>query len=125
VRAERTQRAIAEAVLRESERLPRFERDDAQDAVRLLYDRRNRLVQERTTATNRLRALALRLGLLKLPQSLSTARGLQTLRNHLESFRGLTLSADALVDEIVEAIADIERCTERVQEIERRLRPFR
>jgi transposase len=117
-------RAIAEAVLRESERLPRFERDDAQDAVRLLYDRRNRLVQERTTATNRLRALALRLGLLELPKSLSAAKSLRALRNHLESFRGLSLSADALVDEIIEATADIERCTERVQEIERRLRPF-
>ena len=116
--------AIAEAVLRERDRLPRFERNDAQDAIRLLYDHRDRLVKERTTAGNRLRALALRLGLTELPRELWSVRRLQALRARLEPFRGASLTADALVDEIAESIVDIERTTNRILETERRLRPF-
>lgn len=71
-----------------------------------------------------LTGIGLALGLTRAPREPVGGKGLLTLRNHLEPFRGLSLSADALVDEIVEAIADIERCTERVPEIERRLRPF-
>lgn len=117
-------RAIAEAVLREADRLSRFERNDAQDAIRLLYDRRDRLVKERTTAGNRLRALALRLGLTELPRELWSERRLQGVRAQLDRFRGVSLTADALVDEIVEAIADIERCTQRISGLESALRPF-
>src|SRR5665213_1599122 len=84
--------AIAEAVLRERDRLPRFERNDAQDAIRLLYDHRDRLVKERTTAGNRLRALALRLGLTELPRELWSVRRLQALRARLEPFRGASLT---------------------------------
>jgi transposase len=117
-------RAIAEAVLRERDRLPRFERNDARDAIRLLYDRRDRLVKERTTAGNRLRALALRLGLTDLPRELWSERRLRALRTRLEPYRGVSLTADALVDEFTEAIVDIERTSDRIHEIERRLRPF-
>jgi transposase len=54
-------RAIAEVVLRERDRLPRCQQTDEQEAVRLLYDRRDRLVRARTEAINRLRGAALRL----------------------------------------------------------------
>ena len=53
--------AIAEAVLRERETLPRHLEEDQQQALRLLYDRRDRLVTEHTAKVNRVRALALRL----------------------------------------------------------------
>ena len=66
----------------------------------------------------------MRLGLLELPRQLWSARRLEALRNQLEPFRGLSLTADALVEEILEAIVDIERCTERIHEIESKLRPF-
>ena len=56
-------KAIAEAVLRESERLPVYGVAAEQQALRLRYDRRDRLVGERTRAVNRLRSVALRLGL--------------------------------------------------------------
>ena len=63
-------RAIAEVVLREPERLPRFEEADQQEAIRLHYDRRDRYVRLRTEAANRLRAAALRLSLGPLPSTL-------------------------------------------------------
>ena len=116
-------RAIAEAVVRESDRLPQFERNDAQDAIRLLYDHRDRLVHERTTAGNRLRALALRLGV-GFGRGLPTTAKLQSLRAQVERLDGSSLTADALIEEALEAIGDIERCTQRIDGVERKLRPF-
>jgi transposase len=55
-------KAIAEAVLREADRLPLYGAAVEQQALRLRYDRRDRLVAERTRAINRLRSAALRLG---------------------------------------------------------------
>jgi hypothetical protein len=41
-------KAIAEAVLRESDRLPRFEWSAEREAIRLRYDQHDRLVSERS-----------------------------------------------------------------------------
>ncbi len=51
-------RAIGEAVLRDSERLPRFREFEEQEAPRLRYDQRDRLVRERTMLINRIRSNA-------------------------------------------------------------------
>ena len=48
--------AIAEAVLRESERLPLFREHDQQEALKAQYDQRDRLVRERSAAINRIRS---------------------------------------------------------------------
>lgn len=117
-------RAIAEAVLREADKLPKYERVDEQDAIRLMYDRRDRLVRERTVAINRLRADALRLGWTDLPNDLSRVRSLKRMQALIGDYSPTTYTEGALVDEIREAILDIERCNARVKEIERKLRPF-
>ncbi len=85
--------AIAEVVLRESGRLPRCERSDEQKATRLLYDRRDRLVRQRTEAINRLRSAGLRLGLPELPASLTTPTALQRTRELRFTLRGTRLHA--------------------------------
>jgi transposase len=115
-------RAIAEAVLREGDRLPRCDQYDEQVAVRLMYDRRDRLVRQRTEATNRLRSLALRL-ILPLPEHLST-KALQALSHAARPLRGKSYSGDAMLDELDETLADLRRLDERIEEVERRLRPF-
>ena len=66
--------AIAEAVLREYERLPKYQQFDEQEAMRLIYDRRDRLVRQRTEAINRVRAIAIRLALGQLPKRLNQAQ---------------------------------------------------
>jgi transposase len=117
-------RAIAEVVLRERERLPRCQQMDEQEALRLLYDRRDRLVRTRTEAINRLRGAALRLDLHDLPTKLTGRAALQTVRRTSASFRGASYTADALVDEIEEAAADVERLGVRIAAIEKQLVPF-
>ena len=71
----------SEAVLRERETLPRHLEEDQQQALRLLYDRRDRLVTD--PKVNRVRALALRL---EVPASsnLGTHRALERLRSALD-----------------------------------------
>jgi transposase len=117
-------KAIAEAVLRESERLPLYGAAVEQQALRLQYDRRDRLVGERTKAVNRLHHAALRLGIDQLPERLTTTKAVQQARLLARRLAGTNPAIDALVDEICEACEDIERCTQRVRQIERLLRPF-
>jgi transposase len=97
---------------------------DEQEALRLLYDRRDRLVRTRTEAINRLRGAALRLDLHDLPTKLVGRAALQTVRRTSASFRGASYTADALVDEIEEAAADVERLGVRIAAIEKQLVPF-
>jgi transposase len=73
-------RSIAEAVLREGDRLPRFREFAEQEALRLRYDQRDRLVRERTAIINRLRSQALRLGLNRLPTKLTSSVAPASLR---------------------------------------------
>ena len=55
--------AIAEAVLRERDRLPRYTYSAEREGIRLRFEQRDRLVRHRTEAINRLRSAALQLGL--------------------------------------------------------------
>lgn len=116
-------RAIAEAVLREADRLPRCEQLDQQVALRLLYDRRDRLVRQRTETINRLRSTVLRLGLPTLPPYLSVA-ALEQLQATAAPMRSASYSTDALLDELDEALADLQRLDQRIGEVERQLVPF-
>ncbi len=117
-------RAIAEAVLRESDRLRRCERLDEQEAVRLRYDRRDRLVRQRTEAVNRLRDAALRLAIGPLPSNMTTEIALQNAADLLTGHRGKSYTGDALADEVDEAISEIRRLNAAVNQLERQLRPF-
>ena len=117
-------RAIAETVLREADRLPLYGIAVEQHAMRLRYDRRNRLVGERTKAVNRLHHAALRLGIESLPASLTSAAPVQQVQLLARRLSGTNHAIDAMVDEVDEACEDIERCTRRIREIEQLLRPF-
>jgi transposase len=117
-------RAIADVVLREAGRLPRFQESDQQEAIRLHYDRRDRYVRLRTEATNRLRAAALRLSLDSLPSNLATEKALKTVETRLRSMTLSSYTAHALADEIRDACAEIRSLNERITTIARYLRPF-
>jgi len=116
--------AIAEVVLREAGRLPRCERSDEQEAMRLLYDRRDRLVRQRTEAINRLRSAGLRLGLAELPANLTTSTALGRTRELASTLRGTSYTTDVVIDELDEATDDIERLTKTIRALERQLIPF-
>jgi len=116
--------AIAEVVLREGERLPRCAQSDDQDAVRLLYDRRDRCVRARTEAINRLRAGALRLALRNLPSDLTTDPALDRYDDALQSLSILSHTTRALVEEAADTIEDVRRLNSTIAKLERQLIPF-
>lgn len=116
-------RAIAEAVLRESDRLPRFQWSPEREAIRLRYDQRDRLVRERTKQICRLRNAALRLDLEPLPTELSR-KALAKVRIAARHLKGRDMAIDALVDDALFAIEDIGHTTERIRSIETMLRPL-
>jgi len=117
-------KAIAEAVLRESDRLPRFEWSVEREAIRLRYDQRDRLVRERTKHINRLRNAALRLDLRSLPADLSCVGALEQVRIAAQALQGKDAAVDALVDEILFTVEDIMLTIQRVKNIEVLLRPL-
>lgn len=116
--------AIAEVVLREADRLPRCEQSDEQEAVRLLYDRRDRAVRLRTEAINRLRAGALRLELRELPSDLTTGPALDRYELMLGALSGVSHTTDALTEEMADTIGDVRRLNARIAKLERQLLPF-
>jgi len=116
--------AIAEVVLREAERLPKCEQSDEQEAVRLLYDRRDRTVRARTEAINRLRAGALRLALRDLPTDLTTGPALNRYQDLLLVLSRLSHTTDALVEEMTDTAADVRRLNATILKLERQLSPF-
>ncbi len=113
-------KAIAEAVLREVDRLPRFQWSPEREAIRMRYDQRDRLVRERTKHICRLRNAALRLGLPPLPRDISVGNALVEVGAAAQNLRGKDAAIDALVDDVLFAIEDIIRATQRVKGIERR-----
>lgn len=117
-------RAIAEAVLRESDRLPQFRDSDEQRALRLRYDQRDRLVRMRTDHTNRLHAAILQVGLGPFPSDLGAKNALSLLRSDAENKRDGTFTKDALVDDILFTIDAIEHLNTQIVKIEGALRPF-
>jgi len=117
-------RAIAEAVLRESDRLPRFEWSAEREAIRLRYDQRDRVIRERTKHLNRLRNAALRLDLKSLPADLNRPGAVEHIRDAAQALRGQDAAVDALVDEILFTVEDILLATQRAKSIEALLRPL-
>lgn len=116
--------AIAEAVLREADRLPRFREFAEQETLRLRYDQRDRLIRERTAIINRLRSQALRLGIVPLPSNLTRRNGIQVLKAAIEAIRVDSLVEDALIDELQYDVSSIERINDRVAAIELAISPL-
>lgn len=116
--------AIAEAVLREAERLPRFASSPEREAMRLRYEQRDRLVKQRTEAVNRLRSAALRLNLRDFPSDLTTEIGLSYVERTLKSVRIIDDAVHALVDELRYATEDIRNLNARIRSIEKMLDPM-
>lgn len=118
-------RAIAQAVLLDGERIPRYDRSDDREAVRLLYQTRDRLVRHRTEAVNRGRAHVHLLGILDVSSDLTRAPGVRRLRAQLAKHRGVHGEVgDIRLDEIRESLAEIERLNRRIRALEAKLRPF-
>lgn len=115
--------AIAEAVLRERQNLPRHLAADAEEATRLLYERRDRIVRERTAKINRIRALAVWLEL-DLPTDLTSSRALETVETLLGEKRTHGYADFEALDEMRDLTADLRRIQHRIAELEERLRPF-
>ena len=106
-----------------AETLPRHLEEDQQQALRLLYDRRDRLVTEHTAKVNRVRALALRL---EVPASsnLGTHRALERLRSALDQRPSLGYADFEVADELRSLIDDLTRIQNALAELEKRMRPF-
>jgi transposase len=111
-------------VLREFERLPLYGFAMEQQAIRLRYDHRNRLVVERTRAVSRLRSAALRLGMDGLPKDMTTVRAVERMRCDLERVKTHDTVMVALLEELHDVLEDIERCNKRIGRVERQLRPL-
>jgi transposase len=116
--------AIAEAVLREADRLPRFSSSPEREAMRLRYEQRDRLVKQRTEAINRLRSAALRLNLRDFPSDLTTEIGLSYVERTLKNVHITDDAIHALVDELRYATEDIRNLNARIRSIEKLLDPL-
>lgn len=117
--------AIAEVVLREADRLPRFHPSVLQRALRLRYDRRDRLVRERTRAVNRLRMAAVLIGVVELPRDLTSRRAARAVVDIAIRFRdevSLHAAASAIVDDLQDAAEEVVRLTEQIRVAERQLK---
>jgi transposase len=119
--------AIADVVLRDAGRLSQFHPPTVQRALRLLYDRRDRLVRERTRAANRLRMAAVLLGVMELPADLTATKTVRGVARSARRFRTqvrLNVATDVIVEEIEDAVHDIVRLNDRIRGVERRLTPL-
>lgn len=116
-------RAIAETVLRERQRLPRFQVIADQQALRIRYDQRDRMAGRRTEAINRLKAAANQLSLVGVPQNVKTAKALKAILLAADRREGESSAVDALVDEIRFAAAEIGTLNAAMSRIEQIIRP--
>jgi transposase len=117
--------AIAEVVLREAGRLPGFHPSVLQRALRLRYDRRDRLVRERTRAVNRLRMAAVLLSVVDLPRDLTSLKAARLTAGMAARFRDevrLHATASAIVEDLQDAAEDILRLTALIRAAERQLK---
>src|SRR6202044_3048154 len=100
--------AIAEAVLRERETLPQHLEVDEEEATRLLYERRDRYVRERTAKINRIRALSLRLQL-NLPADLTSDKALEVVEQSLRDMQTYGYADYEVLDELRDLLTDLHR----------------
>lgn len=115
-------RAIADAVLRERDRLPRFFGSSDLEALRVLYDHRDRLVRERTKAVNRLRSAVMRLMLREVPNDFTSVRQLRTLRGTVVSLPGDEPLRTAFARQALDAIDAIDLFAQQIRAVEVALR---
>lgn len=117
--------AIAEVVLREADRLSCFHPSVLQRALRLRYDRRDRLVRERTRAVNRLRMAAVLIGVTELPRDLTSRKAARRVSDVATRFRAevpLRAAASAVVDDLHDAAEEILRLTDKIRAAELQLK---
>jgi transposase len=117
--------AVAEVVLREVGRLPTFHLAIVQRALRLRYDRRDRLVRDRTRAANRVRMAAVLIGVMELPADITStkaARRLAASAIRLREQVPLDLALAAVVDDLQDAAEEIVPLNEKIAAVERHLR---
>jgi len=96
-----------------------------QRALRLRYDRRDRLVRERTRAVNRLRMAAVLLGVAELPRDLTSRKAARLVADTALRFRDevrLHAAASAIVDDLQDAAEEILRLTAQIRSEERQLK---
>ena len=115
--------AVAEAVLRESDRLPLYREHDEQEALKVQYDQRDRLVRERSASLNRLRSNALRVGI-EAPKDLRSVSALKRLSKAIVRLKPMARRDAVLVDEMLFDLESIERLTRRISLLERSMSPF-
>lgn len=115
--------AIAEAMLRERSSLPRLFEDDAQEALRILYERRDRKVRERTDKIEKIRAFGVRLGL-TFAKDLTTKRSIDKARALIAEQKPLGYADLELVDDLRDLLVDTEHLGEAIRALEKRLGPF-
>ncbi|MBC5803457.1 MAG: IS110 family transposase [Candidatus Eremiobacteraeota bacterium] len=116
-------RAIAEAVLRESGRLPQYRELEEQEALRLRYDQRDRLVRERTMSINRLRHGALRLAL-KVSNQLRSESSLAALGAAFDAIEKPGMVEQALIDEMRFNLGTVARLDGQIARLEKIMAPF-
>lgn len=117
--------AIAEVVLRETDRLSCFHPSVLQRALRLRYDRRDRLVRERTRAVNRLRMAAVLIGVVELPRDLTSRKAARHVSDIASRFRDevrLHAAASAVIDDLHDAAEEVLRLTDKIREAGRQLK---
>lgn len=115
--------AIAESVLRERATLPRYLELDVEEATRLLYERRDRYVRERTAKVNRIRALALRLQI-PLATDLTSSRSLAGLVDSLNATQTSGYAEFEALDEMRDLVTELQHLERHIAKLEERLRPF-
>ena len=110
--------AIGNAVLMESERLARYYPSAAREALRLLYDQRDRLVVQRSVAKNRLHSLTLRLRMKSAPRDLRSERALESIVRAAMLIAPDSVVTSILLDDLNWTISDIRAANQRVKAIE-------
>jgi transposase len=101
-------RAIGEVVLREGPRLGRFCGDSPHEQIRVLYDLRCTLVRDRAEILQRIRHVALRLGVPELAAKLMRASALQALTRQLARLAPVQASDRVLVRDLRRQVSEIE-----------------
>lgn len=117
--------AVARAVLREPD-LPAASHDEVSRELKLLTDRRDVLVAQRTSAINRLRwnVHELEPGREPQPRKLNAATHQQALRGWLDTVPGLVAElARAELDDVIRLCAQITALAQRIGERVRELAP--
>ena len=117
-------RAIGEVVLRDGTRLGRFYGDSPHEELRVLYDLRCTLVRDRAEILQRMRHVALRLGMIEPAAKLMRASALQQLARRLAHLSPTLASDHVLVRDVRWAIERVRLLNRQVAEIEADLRPL-